>query len=445
LLSCDVERFIGRLLCGITDRLATAASHIIEPGIAWREPNHGPWLMTDSQRDGIDVAAARRDTPGVTHCTHFNNAGAALMPRVVYQAVTDHLRRECEIGGYEAAAEQADRLDRVYDSVANLVGAHRDEIAITENATVAWQRAFYAMDFRPGDRILTASAEFAANYIAFLQVAKRTGASVEVIPNDDMGALDPAALERMIDDKVGLIAITWIATNGGLVNPAAEIGKIARAYGIPYLLDACQAVGQMPIDVGTLGCDMLTATGRKFLRAPRGTGFLYIRKALLERTEPAMLDLFGAKVVELGSYELRPDARRFETWETNYSTRLGLGAAIDYALAIGLKAIEKRCRFLTSRLRDRLADVPGLTLHDLGSHKSAILTFSVAGTDAETIMRCLRSKAIHVSVSPPSSTPIDAAARHLPPVVRASPHYFNTEEEVEYLADQIGERARAIL
>jgi len=295
--------------------------------------------MTGSRSNSIDLAAERRDTPGVAHRAHFNNAGAALMPRQVLQAVTDHLSRESEIGGYEAAAEQAARLDRIYDSIAMLVGAHRDEISIAENATVAWQRAFCSMDFQPGDRILTTSAEFAANYIAFLQIARRNGVSVEVVPDDDSGALDPGGLDRMIDGRVRLIAITWIPTNGGLINPATEVGRIARAHGIPYLLDACQAIGQMPVDVEALGCDMLTATGRKFLRAPRGTGFLYIRRALLERTEPSMLDLFGAKVVDLGSYELRPDARRFETWETNYSTRLGLGAAADYALALGLEAI----------------------------------------------------------------------------------------------------------
>jgi selenocysteine lyase/cysteine desulfurase len=247
----------------------------------------------------------------------------------------------------------------------------------------------------------------------------------------------------MIDGRVRLIAITWIPTNGGLINPATEVGRIARAHCIPYLLDACQAIGQMPVDVGALGCDMLTATGRKFLRAPRGTGFLYIRRALLEQTEPVMLDLFGAKVVDLGSYELRPDARRFETWETNYSTRLGLGAAVDYALAIGLATIEERCRVLATRLREGLANISGLTLHDLGSHKSAIVSFALSGVDSTATMRWLGQKGINVSVSPPSSTPIDAHARKLPPIVRASPHYFNTEDEVDNLVWRLSEYASA--
>ena len=245
--------------------------------------------------------------------------------------------------------------------MARLIGAAPDEVALTENATVAWQMGFYALaaGFRSGDRILTARAEYAANYVAFLQVAHRTGAVIEVVPDDATGALDPDALSAMIDDRVRLIAITWVPTNGGLVNPAAEVGRIARAHGIPYLLDACQAVGQMPVDVAALGCDLLAATGRKFLRAPRGTGFLYARRALLRRLEPPMIDHFAAPWVAPDAYRLRDDARRFESWENNYAARLGLGVAVDYALALGLEAIQARCRGSGGCLARRTAPRPG--------------------------------------------------------------------------------------
>src|SRR5258708_25326716 len=265
----------------------------------------------------MDIVHLRAETPGVVNRVHLNNAGAGLMPLPVLQTMTDYLRREAEIGGYEAAAEAGARLDGVYDSVARLIGAARDEIALTENASVAWQMAFYALPLRAGDRILTARAEYAANYVAFLQVAKRTGAVIEVIPDDANGVLDAEALERMLDDRVRLIAITWVPTNGGLVNPAAAVGRIARSHGIPYLLDACQAVGQMPVDIADLQCDMLSTTGRKFLRGPRGTGFLYVRREMIEKLEPPMIDHFGAPWVAPDFYELRPDARRFVTWENN--------------------------------------------------------------------------------------------------------------------------------
>lgn len=382
----------------------------------------------------LDVDMLRAQTPGVAHRVHLNNAGAGLMPQPVLDAMVGYLQREAMIGGYEAAGEAAAELDGLYDSLARLVGAAREEIAVTENATVSWQMGFYALPFAPGDRILTARAEYAANYVAFLQVARRTGAVIEVIPDDADGVLDPAALERMIDGRVKLIAITWVPTNGGLRNPAAAVGQIARRHGITYLLDACQAVGQMPADVGQLGCDILSATGRKFLRGPRGTGFLYVRRALLDRLEPPMIDHFAAPWVAPGRYQLRPDARRFENWENNYAARLGLKRAVDYALALGLDAIEDRCRRLSTALRDALRAIQGVRLHDLGPDPAAIVTFSAGTVASDRIKAALAAGGFNVSVSAPSSTLLDAQARGLPPVVRASPHYYNTEDEIARFA-----------
>jgi selenocysteine lyase/cysteine desulfurase len=385
----------------------------------------------------LDLERVRAETPGAARRIHLNNAGAGLMATPVLDAMVDYLRTESEIGGYEAAAQNAALLDGVYDSVARLIGAERDEIALTENATVAWQMAFYALEFRPGDRILTARAEYAANYVAFLQVARRTGAVIEVIADDADGVLDPAALEPMIDERVRLIAMTWVPTNGGLVNPAAAVGRIARAHRIPYLLDACQAVGQMEVDVGAIGCDMLSATGRKFLRGPRGTVFLYVRRELMLRLEPPMIDHFAAPWVAPDRYELRTDAKRFETWENNYAARLGLGIAVEYAMAIGMAVIAERCRHLANAMRRGLAAINAVTVHDLGPAPSAIVSFSLADATADAVNAHLAAAGINVSTSQPSSTLLDATARRLPIVVRASPHYYNTEHEVERLVDAI--------
>lgn len=381
----------------------------------------------------IDIDRIRADTPAVSRLAYLHNAGAALMPTPVVAAMKLHIDLESEIGGYAAADRESDRLDAVYGSVAQLLNAAPDEIALMENATVAWQMAFYALPFRAGDRILTAEAEYAANYVAFLQVAQRTGAVIDVVPSDSSGELDIEALERMIDARVKLIAITWVPTNGGLTNPAAAIGKIARAHGIPYLLDACQAIGQMEVDVDAIGCDMLSATGRKFLRGPRGAGFLYVRRPLLQQLEPPMIDHFAAPWVSRDHYQLRDDARRFETWENNYAARLGLGAAVDYALAIGLGPIQQRCRLLADRLRSGLAAISGIKIRDLGRRPGAIVSFTMNGCEAEAIVRSAAVDGIAIGASHPSSTRIDAEVRALPVVVRASPHYYNTETEIDRL------------
>jgi cysteine desulfurase / selenocysteine lyase len=380
---------------------------------------------------GLDVRHARQQTPGCEHVLHFNNAGAALMPQPVLHATVGHLQLEALIGGYEAAAQAYEAVERVYDAAATLLGCHRDEIAIVENATRAWDMAFYAVPLGPGDRILTAVAEYASNYLAFLQVARKTGAVVEVIPNDEHGQISIEALRRALDTPAKLIAITHVPTNGGLVNPAAEVGRLAREAGVLYLLDACQSVGQMPINVDVIGCDMLSATGRKFLRGPRGTGFLYVRRSVLEALEPPFVDLHAAQWVARDRFELRQDARRFENWETYYAGKIGLGVAIDYALQWGLEAIWARVSALAASLRSQLQAIPGVAVHDLGVERCGIVSFSIDGHEPEMIRGALAERRINVTVSRLASTRLDMEARGLPSVVRASVHYYNTEEEVE--------------
>ena len=379
----------------------------------------------------LDLERARRETPGCATVLHFNNAGAALMPKPVLDALQRHLQLEATIGGYEAADRERAAVERVYDALAHLLGGHRDEIAVIENATRAWDMAFYSLRFGPGDRILTATAEYASNYIAYLQVAARTGAVVEVIPDDEHGQVSVDALRRMLDDRVKLIAITHVPTNGGLVNPAAAVGRVAREAGVPYLLDACQSVGQLPMDVTELGCDMLSATGRTYLRGPRATGFLWVRRDFLPQMTPPFLDLHAATWVARDRYEVRADARRFENWETYYAGKIALGVAVDYALAWSLPAIRERVYLLAERLRERLAALPGITLRDKGAERCGIVTFTAAGCAAALIKQVLRSQAINVSVSSYAGTRLDMEARRLPGVVRASVHYYNREEEIE--------------
>lgn len=389
--------------------------------------------------DGLDVQRLREDTPGTAEVLHLNNAGAALPPRPVVRACTRHLRREARIGGYEAAEEAEAELAGTYDALARLLGCRPDELALTSSATRAWDMAFYSLELSEGDRVLTSRASYASNYLAFLQVARRTGAEVTVVDGDETGQIDLDDLRRRADGRAALVALTHVPTNGGLVNPAREVGRIAGEAGVPFLLDACQSVGQMPLDVERLGCDMLSATSRKYLRGPRGIGFLYVRRSLARRLEPPFVDLHAATWTGPASYELREDARRFEEWERSPAAQLGLGAAADYALEVGIGGAWRRIRRLAGRLRERVAGVGGVRVRDTGRRRCGIVGLSVGDADPRRVRDELRDRAINVSVSPRTSTLLDARRRELPDLVRASVHYYNTADEVDRFARELAD------
>jgi selenocysteine lyase/cysteine desulfurase len=380
----------------------------------------------------IDVDALRAATPGCANVTHFNHAGSSLMPQSVIDAVVTHTVREGDIGGYEAEEAAADRISAVYDQTAKLLNADRSEIAMIENATRAWDMVFYAIPFQPGDRILTAMAEYHSNVIAFYQMRKR-GVSIEVVPNDATGQLDVATLAEMMDERVRLVAISHMPTNGGLVQPAEEIGRVVEKWPALYLLDACQSAGHKPLDVRAIGCHMLSASARKYLRGPRGQGFLWVDSGVIAQLEPPMLDGHAAHWSSRDSYALLPDARRFENWERSYANILGMGEAIQLANELGLDAIWVRIQQQATLLRARLAEVPGVTVTDIGAVQSGIVTFTREALEPDEIQRQLHEQKNNVTTSSVSSTRFDMEDRGLEKVVRSSVHYLTTDEEIDRL------------
>ncbi|GGN63220.1 hypothetical protein GCM10011579_031270 [Streptomyces albiflavescens] len=390
----------------------------------------------------MDIDALRKDTPGTANRVHLNNAGAGLLSRQTLAAMTSHLELEAAIGGYEAALQERDRIDETYTHIARLVGGRADEIALFDNSTHAWNAAFYSMAFEPGDRILTGRAEYGSNVLAYLQVARRTGAEVVVVPDDESGQLDTAALANLIDERTKLVGVSHIPTSGGLINPAADIGRITRAAGVPFLLDATQSVGQFPVDVAEIGCDMLTATGRKFLRGPRGIGFLWVRPEALEYLDPFVCEIEAATWDGERGFTWHDGARRFETWEVSYSNVLGLHTAVVQALDLGLDQIGKRVVALGAYLRDRLEALPGVTTYDLGRDRCAIVTAKVDALPTADVAAALAQRGINVSTTTPEHTQFDTENRGVHPLVRLSPHYYNTEDELDQAVEVIAEVAR---
>ncbi len=378
----------------------------------------------------MDIAQIRKDTRGVQHVLHLNNAGAALMPTAVSDTLRTYLAYEEEHGGYEAAAHYAEALNGFYNSVAQLINAQPEEIAYAESATVAWGKAFFAIPFKAGDVIITGPSEYASNYIGFMQARQRYGIEIRIAPAAPDGSLDVAALANMITPAVKLIAITHMPTNGGLVNDAEAVGAIARQHKVLYLLDACQTAGQYPLDVEAIGCDFLSATGRKFLRGPRGTGFLYVRKQHIAQLEPEQLDLHSAEWQADDTYTTLTDARKFEVWECSVGSKLALKAAVDYLNSIGIHEVWARIQQLASHLRQQLAAIPHTTVHDLGTVQGGIVTFSVAGVPSAQLKQALHAAGINVSVVLQRGTLLDSQQRRLPQMVRSSVHYYNTEAEL---------------
>ena len=387
----------------------------------------------------LDIDRLRAETPGTRTVNHLNNAGAGLMPDPVLEVIAEHLDLEARIGGYEAEAGRNAEIQSVYDSIGTLIGADPQNVAITDNATGAYILALSAVPFAPGDVVLTTRNDYVSNQLMFLSLASRFGIEVVHAPDEPTGGVDVRALGKLVHRKrPKLVAVTHVPTSSGLVQRVADIGAICRERGIPYLVDACQSVGQMPVDVEDIGCDFLTATSRKFLRGPRGVGFLYVSDRALELgLEPLFPDMRGADWIEGGLYQPAPGAQRFENFEAPVALVLGMGRAARYAQDLGLELIQERAWALAESLRERLGQLAGMQVHDKGKERCAIVTVSAEGHHPLDLLRALRKEGINTSRTGRDAAIFDFDEKGVDQVLRVSPHYYNTEDEIVAFVDAL--------
>ncbi len=381
-----------------------------------------------------EIRKFREQTPGTRNVIHLNNAGAALSPEPVIRAQQEYLDREAEIGGYEVNREKKSELDQVYQVAAAWLNCHSRNIAYTDSATTSWLRALYAIPFESGDVILTSEIEYASNYLSYLHLARQRGVQVKPVASDEHGRVDLNKLGNQLSDEVKLVAITHVPTNSGIINPVEEIGEKLKGRDIWYLIDACQSAGQVPLDVEAIGCDFLSVTGRKYLRGPRSSGLLFASDRALESTTPFTVDLHSAEWTGRDEYEIHPDGRRFEQWEQNLSGKSGLAAAISYYLDAGPEQVFETLAKRAEELRKRLKNIDGVTVYDAGGLQGGIVTFDTPVKPSD-LKNQLTEFGINVSVSPVNSTLIDMNARGFGDLIRASVHYYNTEEELTRFAE----------
>ncbi|WP_313379438.1 aminotransferase class V-fold PLP-dependent enzyme [Achromobacter insolitus] len=389
------------------------------------------------------IEALRAQTPGTQTTVHFNHAGASLPSAATLQAIQAHLQREATQGPMEAGVASRELTEKARALAARLLNADPAEVALTGGNSPGWGAAFAALEpWLPGDRILVGRHEWGGNLAVMRLKAQRAGATLETIPSDDSGCVDAQALEAMLDERVRLIALTWLPANGGLINPAAAVGSVARRHGIPYFVDAAQAVGQLPVDVAQIGCDVLSGAGRKALRGPRGTGLLYVRRGFLDQLTPAFVDTHSAPLGADGEPVLRPDAARLESAEASLALRCGLANALREALDIGLPAIRARIDATAESLRTELAGIPGITVLDQGRERSGLVSFNVAGQDAVSVQRAMAAQGITIGSNGVPYTPLDMQARGLTQIARASVSYLTNDAEIDRLLQALRALAR---
>jgi len=400
-----------------------------------RAPGAG---LNGSVLDAADASLVARCREGlVVTRAHFNHAGASLVPAEALERMLTHLRLEAEIGGYEAAAQVADELGAVPAGVAPLFGPAVDggDVTIVESASRASEQMVWAMaetfGWGRGDRVLVDQFTYATVHATLMVLRAARGVIVDVAPARTDGTVDPDQLSAALDDRTRLVAITHVPTHVGTVTDVHAVGRVLADHDAIYALDVAQSLGQLPLDVEAIGCQIAFAPGRKFLRAPRGTGALYVEAALAGRVVPLTPAIGAVGVAGDPPFDLAVGARRFDTFEADLAGRLGLGVSARIATEVGLATIARLVRDRSADVIALLGAVDGVRLLD--ANAVGIVSFVHDRLDPDEIRARLGADGVNVWVNPAGGSPVDGARRAVLPSVRVSPHYLTDDEDLERL------------
>jgi len=387
----------------------------------------------------IDVDALRAATPGCNDRAFLLSAGSSLPTEATLDAVIGHLRLEAEIGGYAAADRAVDVLEQGRADLAALVGGDPDEIALVTSDSSGWVKAWWGWvvggNVPAGSKVLVDRMCYHSHYAALDQTRRIGAFDIHIMPSLDDGTVDVDALR--IDDDASAVCVTMIGTHSGNVNPVERIGGLAAAAGVPMFVDGCQALGQLRLDVNELGCQVLTGTGRKFLRGPRGSGMLWVSRSIVDRFSPPGLDATSTPWTAAGGMQIGAGTRRFEEYEVSYASMVGLAAAARQALTIGSSAIEQRVVGLGEQLRTALSSIAAVQIRDTAERRCGIVTFTVSGVSSADVVAAASTAGVVVNESTATWAALDMDAKQTPTVVRASPHYFNTTLELDRLVQAV--------
>lgn len=372
---------------------------------------------------------------------YLDNAATSQKPQAVLDAMLHYYQRDnanVHRGVHTLSARATEDYEGARDKVAQFVNASsRDEIVFTRNASEAINLVAYAWglsELKEGDEILLSVMEHHSNLVPWQLIAQRTGAVLKHVPLTENQAFDLDAFHQLLNDKTKLIAVNHISNTLGCINPIDEIVASAKKYGARVLVDACQSVPHMPVDVQALGCDWLVASGHKMC-GPTGAGFLYGKLDILNAMPPFMGGGEMIQDVSLDSATYAELPHKFEAGTPAIAEAVVLGAAVDYLQTVGMEKIAEYEHFLTAYLYEQLSKVPQVKLYGPkpnadGTGRAAIATFTVEGVHAQDLSTFLDQSGIAIRSGHHCTQPLHSILG-VSSTARASLYFYNTPAEID--------------